>query len=82
MITFTVPQSIRPFMRTHQKQVYSALFKASSQSIKKPAKDKKHIGGDIAGFTGILHTWGRQMQYHPHIHYTPIEISVPKCRAS
>jgi hypothetical protein len=41
----------------------------SSQSIKKLAKDKKYIGGDIAGFTGILHTWGRQMQFHPHIHY-------------
>ena len=69
MITFTVPESVRPFMRTHQKQAYTALFKASSQSIKKLAKDEKHIGGDIAGFTGILHTWGRQMQYHPHIHY-------------
>ena len=69
MITFTVPKSIRPFMKTHQKQAYSALFKAYSQSIKKLAKDKKHIGGDIADFTGILHTWGRQMQYHPHIHY-------------
>ena len=56
MITFTVPQSVRPFMRTHQKQAYAALFKASSQSIKKLAKNKKHIGGDIAGFTGILHT--------------------------
>lgn len=47
MITFTVPESVRPFMRTHQKQAYTALFKASSQSIKKLAKDKKHIGGDI-----------------------------------
>jgi len=69
MITFTVPKSVRPFMRTHQKQAYTALFKASCQSIKKLAKDKKHIGGDFAGFTGILHTWGRGMQYHPHIHY-------------
>jgi hypothetical protein len=23
----------------------------------------------LPGFFGILHTWGRQMHYHPHIHY-------------
>ncbi len=67
MITFTVPESIRTFMRGHQKKAYGALFKASSKSMKKLARDKKHIGGDLPGFTGILHTWGRQMQYHPHI---------------
>ena len=26
-------------------------------------------GGDEAGFFGVLHTWGRQLQYHPHSHY-------------
>jgi len=26
-------------------------------------------GGDLPGFFGVLHTWGRQRQYHPHIHY-------------
>ena len=33
------------------------------------ATDAKHIGGDLPGFFGVLHTWGRQLQYHPHIHY-------------
>ena len=23
----------------------------------------------MPGFFGVLHTWGRQLQYHPHIHY-------------
>jgi len=27
------------------------------------------VGGDLPGFFGVLHTWGRQLQYHPHIHY-------------
>jgi hypothetical protein len=26
-------------------------------------------GGDLSGFSGVLHTWGRMVQYHPHIHY-------------
>ena len=27
------------------------------------------MGGDLPGFFGLLHTWGRQLHYHPHIHY-------------
>jgi hypothetical protein len=69
LITFTVPQQLRSFMRQHQRIAYSALFTASSQAIKKLAIDPKHIGADLPGFFGILHTWGRTLQYHPHIHY-------------
>jgi len=25
--------------------------------------------GAQLGFVGVLHTWGRQLQWHPHIHY-------------
>ena len=69
MITFTIPQEIRDFIRGNQRVCYSAMFKASSKSIKKLAKDPKFIGGDLVGFFGVLHTWGRLQQYHPHIHY-------------
>ncbi len=69
LITFTVPQQLRSFMRQNQRACYSALFKASSDAIKKLALDQKHIGGDLPGFFGVLHTWGRTLQYHPHIHY-------------
>jgi hypothetical protein len=69
MITFTVPQKLRRFIRRHQRLCYSAMFKASSETIKKLALNKKYIGGDMPGFLGVLHTWGRQLAYHPHIHY-------------
>ncbi|MEE4355896.1 MAG: transposase zinc-binding domain-containing protein [Desulfococcaceae bacterium] len=69
MVTFTVPQQLRKFIRSHQKAGYGALFRASSYSLKKLSRDKKLIGGDRAGFSGVLHTWGRIMQYHPHVHY-------------
>ena len=69
MITFTVPGQLRRFIRSHQKICYAALFKASADALKVLAADPKHIGGDLPGFFGILHTWGRQMNYHPHIHY-------------
>jgi uncharacterized OB-fold protein len=69
MITFTVPQEIRSIIRQNQKVAYQALFKASSEALKKLAADERFIGTNLPGFTGVLHTWGRQLQYHPHIHY-------------
>lgn len=69
MITFTVPEALRSFIRSHQRRCYGAMFDASSQTLKKFARDEKFIGADLAGFFGVLHTWGRQMPYHPHIHY-------------
>jgi len=68
LLTFTVPEQLRPFCRSHQDAAYSAMFKASSCSIKKLAIDPRYIGADLPGFTTVLHTWGRQMQYHPHLH--------------
>jgi hypothetical protein len=69
LFTFTVPEQLRPFMRKNQRVAYSALFKTSSDSIKKLALDQHYIGADLPGFFGVLHTWGRALQYHPHIHY-------------
>jgi hypothetical protein len=69
LFTFTVPENLRPFMRKNQRAAYSALFKTSSDAIKKLALDQHYIGADLPGFFGVLHTWGRTLQYHPHIHY-------------
>ncbi len=69
MITFTVPEQLRRFIRSNQRTAYAAMFMASSQTLIKLTPDPKFIGGDLPGFFGVLHTWGRQLQYHPHIHY-------------
>jgi hypothetical protein len=68
-ITFTVPEQLRFFIRSHQRVGYAALFKASSEALKLLCANEKYLGGDLPGFFGVLHTWGRTLQYHPHIHY-------------
>jgi Putative transposase/Transposase zinc-binding domain len=68
LITFTVPETLRPFCRAHPRPAYQAMFKASAEALKRLAHDARFIGTDLPGFTGILPTWGRQLQYHPHIH--------------
>jgi hypothetical protein len=69
LLTFTVPQPLRPFLRSHPRVGYNALFHASAGALKTLARDPRHIGTDLPGFTGVLHTWGRQLPFHPHIHY-------------
>jgi hypothetical protein len=68
LITFTVPETLRPFLRSHQHLAYHAMFQASATALTRLAKDERFIGTRFPGFTGILHTWGRQLQSHPHIH--------------
>lgn len=69
LVTFTTPQQLHPFIRSNQRTAYSAMFTASSQAMTTLAADPRYIGADLPGFWGILHTWGRQLHYHPHIHY-------------
>jgi hypothetical protein len=69
MLTFTVPALLRPFCRANQKAAYGTMFKASSGAIKALVKDPRFVGAELPGFVGVLHTWGRMLPYHPHIHY-------------
>ena len=49
--------------------VYAALFEASSQALCALAANPRFVGTDRLGFFGVLHTWGRTLDYHPHVHY-------------
>jgi Putative transposase/Transposase zinc-binding domain len=69
LITFTLPAELRAVARSHQRAVYSALFEASSESLRVLAADPKFVGTDRIGCFGVLHTWGRTLEYHPHVHY-------------
>jgi hypothetical protein len=69
MLTFTVPESLRAFLRSNQRIGYEALFATSAGAIRALAREPRFKLGDQPGFFGVLHTWGRTLQYHPHIHY-------------
>jgi hypothetical protein len=69
LVTFTLPAELRALARSHQRVVYAALFEASSEALRALASDPKFVGTDRLGFFGVLHTWGRTLDYHPHVHY-------------
>lgn len=68
MATFTLPAELRALVRSHQKELYNLLFRASSATLQKLAQDPRFIGGSL-GMLGVLQTWKRDLGYHPHIHY-------------
>ena len=67
-LTFTLPEGLRSVIRTHQQAGYEALFSCTYSALRKLASDKRFVGTSRIGFLATLHTWGGQLQYHPHLH--------------
>ena len=68
LLTFTLPAALRPLARSQQKLFYNLLFRTSAAATQQLAQNPRWLGGNI-GMMGVLHTWGRNLSYHPHVHY-------------
>jgi hypothetical protein len=66
-VVFTIPEELNFLTLLNQKEMYSILFKATSETLLELSRDTKYLGAEI-GFTTILHTWGQNLMNHPHIH--------------
>jgi len=67
-IVFTLPHDLSALVLQNKRLLYDLLFRTSAATLLELAGDPKHLGADI-GFLGVLHTWGQNLQHHPHIHY-------------
>jgi len=47
--------------------VIGARFAAAAETLTTIAADRKHLGANI-GITAVLHSWGQNLQHHPHVH--------------
>ena len=68
LVTFTLPEPLRRIARRHQKVMYHLLFQTGAAALQELARDPRFVGGQI-GLVGVLHTWGRDLSYHPHVHF-------------
>jgi hypothetical protein len=68
LLTFTLPQGLRGIARRNQKTIYNLLFRTSAVATQQLARDPRFVGGWI-GMIGVLHTWTRDLSFHPHVHY-------------
>jgi hypothetical protein len=68
LLTFTAPAGLRESVRSNQTLFYNLLFRSSAAATQLLADDPRFVGGQI-GMIGVLHTWGRNLSFHPHVHF-------------
>jgi hypothetical protein len=66
-VVFTLPEELNAVMLRNQETAYSLFFKAVSETLLELCADTKYLGAK-PGITAVLHTWGQNLMYHPHIH--------------
>jgi len=66
-VVFTLPHYLSPLALVNKQVIYELLFRATAETLLEVAADPKHLGAQI-GFFAVLHTWGQNLLFHPHIH--------------
>lgn len=66
MVTFTIPEELRALCLLQPEILYPLILRQSAAALQDVTATK--TGGARLGFTSVLHTWGRQIQHHPHVH--------------
>ena len=66
-LVFTLPGALRALTLGNKRVVFGILFDAAADALQTIAGDPKHLGVQL-GFTAVLHTWGQNLLFHPHLH--------------
>ena len=66
-VVFTLPYEFHSLVLGNRKALFKLLFDTASQTLLQLAKDPQWLGGRCS-ITSILHTWGQQLGFHPHVH--------------
>jgi hypothetical protein len=67
-IVFTLPHELSALVLQNKRLLYDLLYRASAAAMLELARDPKHLGAGIE-FLGVLHTWGQNLEHHPHVNY-------------
>jgi len=66
-VVFTLPPAVAELVWQNQRLGYTLLFRAAQETLREVAADPKHLGAQV-GLLAVLHTWGQDLHYHPHLH--------------
>lgn len=64
-LVFTIPDDLRLIVFTNQKTLYNLMYETVSKTIIKLSNEKLNVN---PGFSLLLHTWGQNLMFHPHLH--------------
>jgi hypothetical protein len=66
-VVFTVPESIAQIAFYNKEAMYEILFRATAETLLTIARDPQRLGV-LLGFFCVLHSWGQNLHFHPHLH--------------
>ena len=66
-VVFTLPAALRPIALANRRRVFALLMRAAAQTLLTLGRDPKRLGAEL-GITAVLHTWTRELEFHPHVH--------------
>jgi hypothetical protein len=66
-VVFTLPRALDPIALVNPREVYGLLMRAAAETLIEVAADPRHLGAEI-GALAVLHTWGQNLELHPHVH--------------
>lgn len=68
LTTFTLPEELRRTVRSHPRELLGLLVQLSASTLLDVCANPRWMGA-TPGVTAALHTWTRQLEYHPHVHF-------------
>jgi len=66
-VVFTLPHELNTIMLGNRQPLFKLLFNASAQTLLAFGNDEHHLGA-APGIISVLHTWGQDLNFHPHVH--------------
>lgn len=66
-VVFTLPHALNALAQGNPRTSYRLLFDAAAQTLIEFGENPRWLGGEI-GVTAVLHTWGRTLTQHLHVH--------------
>ena len=66
-VVFTLPEELNALFLLRSKTMYNILFEAVKLTLEMFAANPNYLGAQ-GGHIAVLHTWGQNIGYHPHLH--------------
>lgn len=66
-VVFTLPAELRFIALRKPAVLYDLLFAAAAHTLLDLGNDPARLGAQL-GITAVLHTWTRELKFHPHVH--------------
>jgi Putative transposase/Transposase zinc-binding domain len=66
-VVFTLPHEFNALILGNRKEMFNLLFESASATLLRFAADPQYLGA-VCSITAVLHTWGQDLSFHPHLH--------------